>query len=209
MSRVVWLALALASCGGPQRPEGPPPEYPGRLHDPATLVSPAGLGDAFALEHRVRTVYPDGEQQFRAVLQRTADRMVLVGFAPHGGRGFVLQHTAEGVEFESHLPQELPFPPEFMLRDIQRVWFLGLRGPLPDGEHRETIEGEEIVETWQDGRLRERTYRRVDDTPPGVQRATYEGGLGGDEPPPVVTFENGWFGYRLILTTLSHQTIEE
>lgn len=206
------LVLLLASCGGPPdgaRPSGPPPVYPGALAAPGTLSAPSALGDAFALEQRVRTEYPDGAQEFRAVVQRVGDRMVLVGFGPHGGRGFVLTQTGDAVEFESHLPEPLPFPPEFMFHDIQRVWFRGLPGPLPDGEHRREIDGEEIVERWEGGRLRERTFRRLDGEPAEVLRATYEGGLGGDAPPDVVRWENTWFGYRLILTTLSHQRIED
>jgi len=202
--------LLLASCGAPPtRPDGPPPEYPGTLQSTEDFVSPAGLGDAFALEQRVRSVYPEGEQSFRAVLQLTSGRLVLIGFGPHGGRGFVLQQEGTEVNLESHLPEELAFPPEFMLHDIQRVWFRGLPGPHPDGEQRGTLDGEEVVERWRDGRLLERTFRRLDDEPAGLLRATYEGGLGADGPPEVVRWENGWFGYELILTTLSHQTIPE
>ena len=205
------LALTLASCGASghgRRPDGPPPEYPGALVAPATLVSPAGLGDAFALEQRVRTEYPEGTQEFRAVLQRTAERMVLVGFGPHGGGGLALTHGGDVGDFESHLPEPLPFPAGVMLPDVQRVWFRGLSGPLPDGEHREERDGEEIVERWGGGRLLERTFRRLDDRPPGVLRARYEGGLGGDAPPPTVEWDNAWFGYRLILTTLSHRRLD-
>lgn len=208
MRSALVLAALLASCG-PPRPTGPPPEYPGALTEPEALRSPEGLGEAFALEQRVEAQYPDGTQSFRAVLQRTADRLVLVGFGPHGGRGFVLQQVDGEVEMESHLPEALPFPPDFMLRDIQRVWFGGLQGPLPDGEHTESVGDEEIVERWEGGRLMERTYRQLDGVPEGELRATYEGGLGPDGPPQRVVWDNGWFGYRLILTTLSHQRIDE
>jgi hypothetical protein len=201
-------ALALAACGAPPRPpEGPPPEYPGALAAPSELRSPAGLGEAFALEQRVRSEYPTGAQEFRAVLQKRGDALILVGFGPHGGRGFVLQQNGAEVAFESHLPRELPFPPRFMLQDVHRAWFRGLEGPRPDGEHRGVIDGEEVVERWAGGRLRERTFRRLDGAPAGVIRVTYEGGLGGEGPPERVVLDNGWFGYRLVLTTLSHQTI--
>lgn len=206
-----FLVAVLAGCGEPPPTETPasePPVYPGGLVAPSTLRSPAGMGEAFALEQRVRAEYPDGAEEFRAVFQRRADSLVLVGFGPHGGRGFTLQQTDDGVEFESRMPRELPFPPEFMLHDVQRVFFRGLEGPLPDGEHRATIDGEEIVESWSDGRLLTRSFRRVDDEPPGVLRATYEGGLGGDSPPTIVRFENEWFGYTLILTTLSHHILD-
>lgn len=212
MTRLILGALAtLAACGGPARPPapaGPPPEYPGELAPPSTLRSPAGLGDAFALEQRVRSESPAGSQEFRAVLQKTDDALILVGFGPHGGRGFVLQQRDDAVDFESHMPEELPFPPEFMLHDIQRAWFRGLDGPQSDGEHRAERDGEEIVERWEGGSLRERSFRRLDGEPDGLFRVTYEPGLGGDAPPERVIVDNAWFGYRLILTTLSHQVIE-
>ena len=129
----VALSAILVACGGP-----PPvsqassaPEYPGELLAPAELRSPVALGNAFALEQRVRTEYPDGSEEFRAVLQLNGDQMVLIGFGPHGGRGFTLQQDETAITFDSQLPRELPFPPDFMLRDIQRVWFHGLQGPLP------------------------------------------------------------------------------
>ena len=210
---IAVLCASVVACGPPrsrrERPAGPPPSYPGTLRAPETLRSPAGLGDAFALEQWVRAEYPEGMQEFRAVLQLSSEGLVLVGFGPHGGRGFVLQQHGLDVELESHLPEELSFPPEFMLHDVQRVWFRGLEGPLPDGEHRDTIDGEEVVERWDDGRLMQRTFRRLDGNPPGILRARYLGGLGPHGPPERVDWDNGWFGYRLILTTLSHHRLEE
>ena len=203
------FALLLAGCGAAATPtQRPPPAYPGALVAPSQLRSPPALGEAFALDERVRAETPRGNQEFRAVLQKRGDTLVLVGLGPHGGRGFVLTERGDEVDFESHLPEELPFPPRFILHDIQRAWFLGLEGPLPDGEHRAEIDGEEVVERWRGGRLRERTFRRLDGRPAGVIRVEYEGGLGGDEPPSVVRYDNGWFGYRLVLTTLSHQRID-
>lgn len=201
-------ALALSACSGRPPPRsGPPPDYPGELADPATLQSPEGLGDAFTLEQRVRSEYPEGSQEFRAVLQKRGGSLVLVGFGPHGGRGFVLQQTGTEVEFDSRLPEELPFPPRFMLQDIHRTWFRGLPRSPGDGERRGELDGEEVVERWEGGRLRERTFRRLDDRARGIIRIRYEGGLGGDAPPERVVLENGWFGYRLVLTTLSHHVL--
>jgi hypothetical protein len=203
------LILALLGSCGPPPAAGPLPEYPGTLTAVSELRSPSALGEAFAFEHRVRSESPEGTHEFRAVLQKQGDTLVIVGLGPHGGRGFSLTQRGEEIEFESQLPRELPFPPRFMLLDVHRVWFRGLDGPLPDGEHRGELDGEEIVERWENSRLMERNFRRIDGEPPGLIRVIYEGGLGGDEPPPVVRYDNGWFGYRLTITTLSHQRIEE
>lgn len=208
MTRLVLLVLAIAGCGAPPRSHPPPRDYPGTLIAPSRLRSPSALGDEFALEQRVRSESPAGTHEFRAVLQRRGDTLVMVGFGPHGGRGFVLTQRGDEVDLDWQLPGEIPFPPRFMLHDVQRVWFGGLEGPLPDGEHRAVIDGEEVVERWSDGMLRERTYRRLDDDPPGRIHVEYEPGLGGTSPPREVRLENGWFGYRLVLTTLSHHVLE-
>lgn len=204
--RFAFAAWLLVACGPPPPPRVPA-DYPGALSRPSALRAP-GLGEAFALEQRVRSESSQGVYEFRAIMQRQGDTLIVVGLGPHGGRGFVLTQRGDEVEFESYLPQELPFPPRYMLLDIHRAWFMGLDGPREDGEHREERGGEEIVERWEGGLLRERTFRRLDGEPGGVIRVTYEPGLGGAEPPREVTLHNGWFGYTLTITTLSYQVIE-
>jgi len=201
------LAFTLLVACGPATTRRVPADYPGTLERPAELHAP-GLGEAFALEQRVRSTSSQGEYEFRAVLQKQGDTLIVVGLGPHGGRGFVLTQRGDDIEFESYLPRELPFPPRYMLLDIHRAFFKGLEGPLPDGVHREQRGEEEITERWEGGLLRERTFQRTSGEPEGTIRVTYEPGLGGDEPPREVTLHNGWFGYTLTITTLSHQLIE-
>jgi hypothetical protein len=204
--RFALAAWLLVACGPPAPLRRVPADYPGTLSPPSALRSP-GLGDAFALEQRVRSESSEGTYEFRAIMQWQGDTLIVVGLGPHGGRGFVLTQRGDEVELESHLPRELPFPPRYMLLDIHRAWFMGLEGPREDGEHREERGGEEIVERWEGGLLRERTFRRLDGEPEGAIRVTYDPGLGGAEPPREVTLHNGWFGYTLTITTLSHQVI--
>ncbi len=206
MKHVVALALLLTACGPSAAGSAPPIAYPGELTPPSELRSP--LGEAFALDQRVVAESQEGTHEFRAVLQLQGDTLTMVGLGPHGGRGFVLTERGREVELESHLPEELPFPPRFMMLDVQRVWFRGLDGPLPDGEHEGVVDGDEVRERWEGGRLRERTFQRQGGEPPGVIRVVYEGGLGSGEPPTVVRYENGWLGYTLTLTTLAFQPIE-
>lgn len=175
------------------------------------LHPPTDYAGDFAIDQRVTASFEARQQSFRAVLEKHGDSLVMVGLGPHGGRGFVLTQRGGDVTFESHLPEELPFPPEYMLLDVHRTWLVGLPGaPLADGEHHGTIDDEEVTETWADGRLLSRAFRRVDGTPPGVVTITYEGGLDPhvDAPAPTrVVLDNGWFGYRLELDELTRRAL--
>lgn len=202
---VLPFALALAACGPPAGAT-PAREYPGPLRAPSAYPTD------FVVDQTVTAIHPQGSESFRAVLEKNGDTLVMVGLGPHGGRAFVLAQEGDAIRFESQLPRELPFPPRYMLLDVHRAWLLGLAGaPLSDGEHRGEVEGEEIVETWADGRLIQRTFRRLDGEPAGLVRITYEGGLSPDlsaDPPSRVELDNGWFGYRLVLEGISRRALE-
>jgi hypothetical protein len=203
----VWttavLALAAPACGST-----------GRIvrDDPGVLLRPSAYAGDFALDQTVTAVHAEGSETFRAVLEKRGDRLVMIGLGPHGGRAFVLTQRDGEIEFESHLPRELPFPPRFMLLDVHRTWLTGLDVPPPaDGELREQIEGEERIDTWQGGRLLARSYRRLDGAIEGRIQITYEGGLSPDRsapPPSRVTVDNGWFGYRLEIRGITLRPLE-
>jgi hypothetical protein len=204
------VVLALVACGGPRERTTPPPAPPGVLHAPSEYA-----GD-FALDQRVTIGFtrPDGsqdEQGFRAVIEKRGDGIVMVALGPHGGRAFVLTQRGTDVRFESHLPEELPFPPEYMMFDVHRTWLVGVPGaPLADGEHSAAVDGEEIVETWSGGRLQSRSFRRLDGVPAGLVTITYEGGLDPSldaAAPTRVVMENGWFGYRIVLDELTRRAL--
>jgi len=201
---VLALGLAIAACGPPA--PAPAREYPGPLRAPSAYPTD------FAIDQTVTAIHPQGSETFRAVLEKNGDALVMVGLGPHGGRAFVLTQNGDDVRFESQLPRELPFPPRYMLLDVHRAWLLGIgEPPLADGEHRAELDGEEIVETWADGRLIERTFRRLDGEPAGLVRITYEGGLSPDlsaTPPTRVELDNGWFGYRLVLEGISRRALD-
>ena len=202
---VLGLGLAIAACGPPAA-TAPAREYPGPLRAPSAYPT------ELAIDQTVTAIHPQGSDSFRAVIEKRGDTLIMVGLGPHGGRAFVLTQEGDEIRFESQLPRELPFPARYMLLDVHRAWLLGLAGaPLADGEHRAELEGEEIVETWADGRMIERTFRRLDGEPPGLVRITYEGGLSPDlsaDPPSRVELDNGWFGYRLVLEGISRRALE-
>lgn len=203
------LASVVFGCGphgGETTPVEVGPGYPTRMVDPATLA-----GD-FVVEQEVRMVHPRGENTFRAVLQKRGGQLVLLGLAPHGGRAFLLQQGATGTSFESFMPFELPFPPEYILHDVHRTWFLGVE--TIEGE-RASVErdGERVTEVRDaSGAVLERRFVRLEGPPEGEIVVRFGAGLAKGapmrtSPPPEVTFDNGWYGYRAHVRTLRWQAL--
>jgi hypothetical protein len=199
--KLVVLTL-LIGCGGAETPRARPEDYPTRLRPPTEIE-----GD-FTFEQEVTIRYGEEEHSFRAVLQKAADEIVLVALGPHGGRGFMLQQRGTAVEFENYLPVEIPFPPEFILYDVHRTWFVAPTPP-DDGEGPSTVErdGERITERWRAGRLEERRFERLDGRPAGAIVVRYRGGMDlaaprTAAPPASVELDNGWFGYRTAVRTI-------
>lgn len=196
------IVCLLASCGGRQVVQPAPGEdaYPTRLREPASI------GPDFAMQQEVTMSHAQGENTFRAVLQKQGDTLVLLGLAPHGGRAFVLTQTGTEVEFESFMPGELPFPPQYILHDVHRTWFVN----APEGTVE--LDGERVTTRMENGRVVERLFERLDGRPEGTLRVTYEGGLqssapAGAEPPSTAVLHNGWFGYTATVRTLQWQTL--
>lgn len=205
---VVLVALGLAC--GPRGGETTPPVVEGPGY-PTQMVDPASIAGDFVVEQEVRMTHPRGENTFRAVLQKRGGELVLLGLAPHGGRAFLLKQTAAGVEFESFMPFELPFPPEYILHDVHRTWFLGVSTPGTDVSVER--DGERVRERRDaSGAIVERTFERLQGPPEGTIVVRYGAGLAPNAPvaaapPDEVTFDNGWYGYRATIRTLRWQPL--
>lgn len=196
------LAGLLASCATTQTARPAPPPYPGNL------LLPSQLGDDFMLRQTLEADYGDQGIKFSAVLQKTGDSLLMLGLTPFGTRAFKLEQTGEEVSFEKYVPKEMPFPPRYMLLDLQRTLFIGLPGPPhADGEHCAQHDGETITETWSAGALRRRTFRRDDATPPGAITIDYGEGMRPGAVPKTIRFDNGWFGYSLVITTTEQRKL--
>lgn len=202
--RAIGIALFAVACGAPAR-TAPPPTPPGVLHSPSDYASD------FAIDQRVTASFGEEAQSFRAVIEKRGDALVMVALGPSGSRAFVLAQHGHDVTFESHLPRELPFPPEYMLLDAHRAWLVAIAGaPLADGSHVATIDGEEVTEVWADARVLSRSFRRIDGSPAGLLTITFEGGLDprvAQPAPTRVVLDNGWFGYRLVLDQLTRHAL--
>jgi hypothetical protein len=57
-----------------------------------------------------------------------SDGILLLGFTPWQTRAFLLRYDGNALNFENFTDREMPFPPEFILSDLQQV----LWPSLPD-----------------------------------------------------------------------------
>lgn len=208
----VCAALVLGACmkeqPGPRDPGGGAPaalsdaDYPGELAE-------ALPGPDFLARQRLRGSARGREFGGEVVLQKQGDALTLIGLTPFGTKAFVAQQTRGQVTHQIFAPEgKLPFPPRFMLLDVNRSLFLGLPGaPLADGTHRGERGGEAVTERWQGGALLERRFERLDGRPAGALVFTYAGGMRPGEAPPTVRVESGWFGYAITVETLQWQRL--
>lgn len=218
MTRRAWclghvLAGMLAlGCHRDRPPTGAPgAELPANLSEasyPGALATTLSGPDFLArqrLDGRIRERTIHGE----AVVQKQGEALTLIGLTPFGTKAFVAQQTAGAVESKVMAPEgKLPFPPRFMLLDVNRVLFLGLSGgPLADGTHSGAVGEERVTEVWKDGALLERRFSRVDGKPAGEIVIVYEGGMREGKLPSRVRLQNGWFGYTIAIDTVQWQAL--
>jgi hypothetical protein len=195
------LALSIALSGCASRPGSPwrEQDYPGELQHAAALAT-----DVLWQQRVTATWGEDGRRGFDAAIQKQGDVLTVLGLSPVGSAGFAMILRGAAIELRNDTEQELPFPPRFILLDVQRTFYPWLPGPPPaDGTRAGTIPGERVTETYRGGRLVERRFERLDAMPAGVITITY---AWADVPadrlaPPQTVLENGWFGYRLEIET--------
>ncbi len=207
------LALLLSSCIACRTQPPDPPhvattekhhhQYPGSLR-PISL-----LDFDFQWRQRVTARWPGGQRQFDAVLAKEGDTLKLVGLGPMGRVGFVLRYRDGGeIEFDNRTQLSVPFDPKNILLDISRVyypWFS--QSATSDGTRHRTKNSEMIEETWKNGQLAQRRFRRIDDTPPGEIRIDYEYESPSHQVPIRAVLRNGWLGYTLEIETLNRQRL--
>jgi hypothetical protein len=192
-------AVVVESSGQAVEPE-PGPGYPGEL------ISTAEMGRDFLARQRLKGTFGEQDFAFEAVLQLHDGKLTVLGLTPFGTKAFVLTQTGTEVEFQPLIDREIPFPPEYMLQDIHRVWLWHARLPWADSPPNESapsieVAGERVTEQWSENGLVRRTFVRLDGQPPGEIRIDYIGGHRTGRPAKQVVLENGWFGYRLEIQT--------
>jgi hypothetical protein len=198
------VLVVLAACGGHQERRATvmtaaPSEYPGVLHEPATLTPDVVVRQTITIHAR-----HDGkpvEAEFDAVLQKHGDKLLILGFGPMNVKAFTITQLADRIEFAQFMGPDLPFSPRNIVLDVHRVFYKRLPSPTTEkftGVQRGELDGEHVEETWQDGELRAIVYTRPDSPKPGAVRVTLAPGCKPNAcEPATATLENEWFDYTL------------
>jgi hypothetical protein len=203
-----WLfAALLGSCAfTPQKPSEHG-NYPGTLQAPQALATEAVWQQRVTAKWQAPGEAPQ-ERGFDAALQRSGDALTVIGLSPMGSVGFSIQQTPSGIEVVNNMEDQLVIPPRFILLDVQRTFFPWIAADdshalLANGTHSAERNGEAIREVWLDGRLQQRTFRRLDNQPVGEICIRYEWQAPDWALPSKAVLDNGWFGYQLTILTHS------
>lgn len=181
---------------------GVPTSYPGQL------IATEDIEGAFMARQKLSGTFGEQKFAFEAVLQFHDGALTVLGLTPFGTKAFVLEQRGTEVEFQPLIDREIPFPPEYILQDIHRVWLWHARLPWGDkpapGQENPSadVAGERVSEQWIDGKLVRRTFERLDGEPAGSVRVDYVGGHRHHFPPKRTVLVNGWFGYQLEIETV-------
>lgn len=202
------VAPWLSACQKQSEAGSSTPPAAGKVGYPGTLRPPSELGPNVQWEQRVQAHYGDSVRSFDAVLSKADDELLLIVLSPMKTPGIVVRLADGEVEVDNRSPQPIPFDPRYMMLDVQRVYFPWIPGDPPaDGERRHETNGEVVIETYADGHLEQRRFRRLDARPPGEIVIDYRGWQPGADAPRHAALQNGWFDYALTIETLVQQRL--
>ena len=210
------LGLLLSGCVGPspserERASGSS-QASSRASDDARvwLLPVDDLRENLLMRQHVTVKWADREESFDAVLQKRGDVLLLLGLGPMNTVGFKLTLDRDGVSFENFSGRELPFRPERILADVQRVFYPWIQEgwDCVECERREILDGLEVWERIGARFLVERSFRLLARPERGRIVVRYEGWTS-DPPVPIrATLDNGWYGYELTIVTTGIERID-
>lgn len=165
------------------------------------LLPVDAAGPDFFYEQQITVRWPDGEREFSAVLQKVEDTLSVVALSPMGQPAFRIQLRDGEVTMEAFTDRTLPFPPEYIVADVQKSFFRWLEQPDEgfSGEQYGTYNELDIEEHFESGTLTTRAFARSDAPDAGQVVVSYR--YDEREPLPAVEIVNSWFNYTLNVTT--------
>lgn len=215
---VLWRAGCASVPDEVKEPEALPParlvtneELSRRLNQ---LLPADAFPGEFVLQHRVqirwRSPQGDGEESFDAAFQKQNDTLLLVGLGPMHRIGFELRLEGGVVQFVNHTGREMPFRPEDILADVQRVYYPWLQPTTScfDCQRSGDRLGFQIQERIGASLLEERVFRVPEHPEIGSVTIEYSGEPFFEEIPTRIHIRNEWFGYDLLIENLRSDRIE-
>jgi hypothetical protein len=94
------------------------------------LLLPASFGRSIVIEQLLEGSARGERFQLHSQIEIDAEHMLVLGFTTFQTKAFVLRFDGKTVAFENFTERRMPFPPEFILSDIQKI----LWPTLPDRE---------------------------------------------------------------------------
>ena len=170
----------------------------------APLVSTTEIPGEFLMQQRLRFRWQQREGQADAVVQMVCGELTVLLLTPFGTPAVVIRQRDRHVEIESRVPGMWTFPPEYVLRDVQRTYFVPIGDPaLAEGRRQLAYGGESIEEVWAGGRLLERSFTSEQGGAQTRIVVGYPDGATRSEPPRTATIDAPDRDYHLEVTTLS------
>lgn len=178
--------------------------------DVPTLLPADALSEDIVMQQRITVKWNGREESFGAVLQKRGQELLLLGLGPMNTVGFRLSLVDRRVSFENRTGRDMPFVPERILADVQRVFYPWIEGGARCTRcDRRAIRGDlEIVEHIGDAHLEERRFLLRDRPERGEIVVRYEDWPDGAIAAHRATLSNGWFGYDLLIETTSAERLD-
>ena len=150
-----WLAWALAfSLGCAWR-------LPGlSAQERAWLVAPQSIPGAFLWRQRVELSHAEQREVLDVALQKRCDELILAVLAPLAPAPIVLVQRGRDLAVSGPAGERGSALAQRMLLDLERAYFLQAHPPAGgSGATHFEVDGQEVLEQWKKGRLRERSVR--------------------------------------------------
>ncbi len=193
-SYILLLLSCLAAatgCGGASHPHS---------RHQVSLPPVAGLGGDFVWRQRIVARHAKGDMSFGSVLEKRGNHLTLLGLTPFGTRAFLLEQDGARFHFRTFMPQRLPFPPEYILTDVHRVFHLS--ASEPQGWHCRLHTKVRTCDYWHGSRLLKRALFHNTSPKRAFVTISYGEGYVSHRPPRHITLVNHEYGYSLDITTL-------
>lgn len=204
----ILVSLSLGCATTDRDNEARPSPSPSALSE--FLLPVSTLAHDLVLQQRVTIRWQDREERFDAVFQKRGDELLLLGLGPMNSVGFTLTLDAEGVRFENRSGREMPFEPERILADVQRVFYpwIPAEGSCTNCEQYVVRGDLEVSEKIGPERIMERRFVDLSGRRGSEILVRFEDWLEGGTIPGRAILRNGWYGYELTVETLSVEYLE-